>query len=292
MDPVTVIITALAAGAVDVVKPTATEVVKDSYQGLKDALVRKFGGSSEVVKAAKNVETRPDSEARQSVLKEELTAVESELGDIPQMAEALLQALQASGSISSEAHLAGDGTIVQGEGNVVAGRGGVAVGGNVVGGIQMGSTISGDYIGGDKVLGSEIGKQINTKIDEAVFTSGGDNIKVGDISGSSGVAIGRGASAKVSTTQQSQDAYVDYDAMFERLEKIVKEQDPSLLGKMNDLQSQVALGAGANDKVVAGLIDDLTKELPDTKTAILVLFHNPDVSIAAGDLTQFVLGRL
>jgi hypothetical protein len=85
--------------------------------------------------------------------------------------------------------------------------------------IESQTIVRGDYVGGDEVAGDKIGQQINTgggaffggnvNAGRDVIGGGqvtniggdhveGDSISVGDISGSSGVAIGRGASASVS----------------------------------------------------------------------------------------------
>jgi hypothetical protein len=85
--------------------------------------------------------------------------------------------------------------------------------------IENQTIVKGDYTGGDKVEGDKIGQQINTGggaffggnvtasrdvIGGDQVTNiegdnvGGDSITIGDISGSSGVAIGRGASSSVS----------------------------------------------------------------------------------------------
>ena len=282
MDPVTIVVTALVAGAVDALKPTATEAVKDAYGKLKSTLIKKFGRDSDVGQAVQKVEDKPDSEARKRVLEEELTAVEDKLDVEPKLAKELLKLT------SYNANLIGDGTIVQGQGNIVAGSGGVAIGGDVAGGITMGDTISGDYVQGDKVLGDKIGSQINTAGGDYL---GGDNIKVGNISGSSGVAIGRGASAKVSTTQKSRSD-VDYDRLFVPLQTIVAAQAPEMSGKVNTLKTQVSLGESANDEIVANLIQDIVDAAPGSKPNVVELFTMPDIAAAAGPTTKFVLNRL
>ena len=43
MDPVSLIVAALAAGASAALKDTATEAIKDAYNGLKSLLKRKLG---------------------------------------------------------------------------------------------------------------------------------------------------------------------------------------------------------------------------------------------------------
>jgi hypothetical protein len=44
MDPVTVIVTALASGAAAAAQETATAAIKDAYQGLRALIQRKFAG--------------------------------------------------------------------------------------------------------------------------------------------------------------------------------------------------------------------------------------------------------
>jgi hypothetical protein len=282
MDPVTIIVTALAAGAVDAFKPAATEAVKDAYGKLKSMLINKFGRDSDVGEAVQKVEDKPDSEGRKALLEEELTAVQDKLDVEPKLAQELLKLT------SYHANLTGDGTIVQGQGNIVAGSGGVSIGGNVSGGITMGDQISGDYVQGDKVQGDKIGSQINTAGGDY---TGGDNIKVGNISGSSGVAIGRGARAKVSTTQKSRRD-VDYDRLFVPLQTIVAAQAPEMSGKVNTLKTQVSLGESANDEIVANLIQDIVDAAPGSKPNVVELFTMPDIAAAAGPTTKFVLNRL
>ena len=104
------------------------------------------------------------------------------------------------------------------------------------------------------------------------------------------MAIGRDASANVSITQQSQRGRgADFDALFDGLKRIVYEQDPQQIDKVEALQEQVALGAGADDEEVAGLIHEIVKEVPDAKKAIKKLFARSEVSRSAGPATQFAL---
>jgi disulfide oxidoreductase YuzD len=141
MDPVTMIATALVAGAVAAGKDVATQTVKDSYAGLKAVLVRKFGEKSDVVDAVERMNKKPDSEARQAVLKEELeTAKAGQDAEVVGQAQALLNLLKEHGLAtgpSYHAELHGSGAIAQGEGAAAAGAGGIAVGGRVEGGIHV-----------------------------------------------------------------------------------------------------------------------------------------------------------
>jgi hypothetical protein len=67
MDPVSVVVTALVAGAAAGLKPAAEQAVKDAYAGLKALIQRKWQQVS-----VGQLEANPTSEARQAVVKEDL----------------------------------------------------------------------------------------------------------------------------------------------------------------------------------------------------------------------------
>jgi len=138
MEPVSMIVMALVAGAVAASKDVATQAVKDGYEGLKTLVVRKFGGKADVAGALAGVEKNPDSKAREAVLKEELeTAQAGQDAEVVGQAEALLALLKEHGLAPSyHAEVHGSGAIAQGPGATAAGAGGVAVGGSVHGGIN------------------------------------------------------------------------------------------------------------------------------------------------------------
>jgi disulfide oxidoreductase YuzD len=78
MDPVTTaIIAAIAAGAGAGANGVAAKSIVDGYQALKALIKRKFGESSEVVKAVDGLENKPDSAGRKQTVSEELTAVKA-----------------------------------------------------------------------------------------------------------------------------------------------------------------------------------------------------------------------
>jgi hypothetical protein len=72
MDPITIIVTALVAGAAAGLKPTAEQVVKDAYEGIKALIKRKYARVS-----VDNLEGDPASEARKSVVTEDLQKVKA-----------------------------------------------------------------------------------------------------------------------------------------------------------------------------------------------------------------------
>lgn len=67
MDPITIIVTALAAGAAAGLKPTAEKVVKDAYAGIKALIQRKYARVN-----LSPLEAKPESEAKRASVQEDL----------------------------------------------------------------------------------------------------------------------------------------------------------------------------------------------------------------------------
>jgi len=144
MDPLSLIASALVAGAVEAAKPTAAQAVKDTYGALKAALARKFGAQSGVVKAAQAVEEKPGSEGRARTLEEELQDVRDQLNaEIEQLAKKLDEALkQYAPGTSYTATLTGSSAIARGSGAQAVGERGVMVGGANSGVINTGTQVT------------------------------------------------------------------------------------------------------------------------------------------------------
>lgn len=145
MDPLTIITTAVAAGAAASAKDVATQAVKDGYAAFKALLLRKFGSKEDVVSAVQGVEKKPESQGRQETLKEELEASGADQdAELVEQAQALFELLKKQGLVSGpsyQATVTGGGAIAQGPGAVAAGAGGVAIGGSVHGG----AIVTGDH---------------------------------------------------------------------------------------------------------------------------------------------------
>ncbi|GHO77047.1 hypothetical protein KSD_48180 [Ktedonobacter sp. SOSP1-85] len=94
MDPINIILTALVSGAAAALKPTAENIIKDGYAGLKALIQRKY----EHVNVTE-LEKNPASKSRQAVLQEDLEATGAgQDAEILRQAKALLDAIQAHAS--------------------------------------------------------------------------------------------------------------------------------------------------------------------------------------------------
>lgn len=70
MDPISLIVTALVAGAAAGLKPTAEQAVKDAYAGLKALIQHNY---TAVVPSVEQLENNPESKARRAVVEEDLS---------------------------------------------------------------------------------------------------------------------------------------------------------------------------------------------------------------------------
>jgi len=143
MDPVSLIVAALTAGAVAAATDVTTQAIKDAYTGLKSIILTKFGQKPAVQSAVEQLEQDPESKGYAMVAQEQLQKAgagqDQEIVAKAQTLSDLLKQAGLSGGGVYTAHLSGSGAIAQGTGAVAAGAGGIAVGGNVHGGISSGS---------------------------------------------------------------------------------------------------------------------------------------------------------
>jgi hypothetical protein len=90
MDPLTSLVTALAAGAAAALQSTVEQVVKDGYTALKGLIQRKYAQVS-----LDQLEANPSSKSRRGVVEEDLKAAGAETdAEVLQQAQALLEAIQ------------------------------------------------------------------------------------------------------------------------------------------------------------------------------------------------------
>jgi hypothetical protein len=126
MEPVTLILTALATGALVGATDAAQTAVKDAYHGLKDLVQRRFGDDAKASAALEMFESNPD-ETIATYLRPHLVEYQvPEDSKISAAADELLRL--ASGGVSAGA----GSTFVNGNLAQFADRGGVSqVGGNI-----------------------------------------------------------------------------------------------------------------------------------------------------------------
>jgi hypothetical protein len=124
MDPITTaIIAAIVAGATAGVTKIGEQSIVDAYIKLKDLLKQKFGAKSDVAKAIKELEAKPDSKARKEVLAEEVAVARADQDvELLRAAKDLLDIVKKK---SSKAQLIlntiGDQNIqVAGDGNIIS----------------------------------------------------------------------------------------------------------------------------------------------------------------------------
>jgi hypothetical protein len=90
MDPLTSLVTALAAGAAAALQSTVEQVVKDGYAARKGLITRKYAQVN-----LDQLEANPSSKSRRGVVEEDLKAVGADTdAEVLQHAQALLEAIQ------------------------------------------------------------------------------------------------------------------------------------------------------------------------------------------------------
>lgn len=166
MDPITLIVTALAAGAAAAAKDVGGDAVKSAFNGLKALIAKRFGGKANVESAIASVEQKPDSDNRKGVLKEELEAAGVDKDEeVLKLVQSFLALLEKNGVQTGVSQSIGNVTATASGGGTAVGA--IQVGGNA-GPINIGSTtthrsggvdispsggtvnITGDVVGRDK----------------------------------------------------------------------------------------------------------------------------------------------
>ena len=95
MEPISLILAALGAGAIAATKDVAGTAIKDAYEGLKTLIKKKFGETSDLVDAVDKLEKSPDREDRKATVKTELEIVKvNDDHDIIKLAQDLLDKLK------------------------------------------------------------------------------------------------------------------------------------------------------------------------------------------------------
>jgi len=184
MEPMTMFLTALIAGATAATSEVAGQALKDAYNGFKQLVMNKLGGKADVANALQQLEGRPDSQSRQGVLQEELAAAldaepaAAQDQELLAKAQALLTLLEAQGQATTatvQISQSSSGGLAYGPGAKAAGERGIVA-----------DTINGPVSTGDNA------RQIQTDsyIEHQTNTGGGSAIK-GNVDTGGGDFIGR-----------------------------------------------------------------------------------------------------
>ena len=147
------------------------------------------------------------------------------------------------------------------EGDMVKKEGGVHIdggfnmsGGNFIGGdgkIVQGDEVHGDKIGGDKVAGDKVE---------------GDNISVGNITGATGVAIGRGAQAHVQQGIGGGELAEFFKIVHQRVQE--RQEDPNvdrseILAEVQKIEAEATQKAEPNENKLERWMKNLADMAPD-----------------------------
>jgi hypothetical protein len=132
--------------------------------------------------------------------------------------------------------------------------------------------VLGDYVHGNKAVG--------------------DQITTGNISDSTGIAVGRGAQAYVEQSISS----ADLDKLFAPLIAILRDAPPEKRDqasqKAEALKAEVGKGNKADDSRMAKLLDGLAELVPGAVSAVVSVFASPILGGIAGPVTKFVLDEI
>jgi hypothetical protein len=114
VDPISLIVAALTAGAAAALKDTAGSAVKDAYAGLKTLLRRRFAGDHDAEAALAHAEREPEGDL--APLKQQLLAAGADRDDaLVKAARALLEQADPEGAKAGKYNV----TVTGGQGVVI-----------------------------------------------------------------------------------------------------------------------------------------------------------------------------
>ena len=264
MDPITLIVTAIASGAAAGASGVATEAVRDAYAGFKALVIRKFGSTGAVEANLQQVETEPENEIWQAALQQGLVQAGADSDqEVLTQAQALLDLLAELDLYAGPtyaAHVEGSGAIAQ-DHSVAAGGGGVAVKGDVYGPI----------IHGDRNIVGDVGGDVDMS-DRHVEQQGKYNINIGS---AAGVTIGDQAQiAQQFGREAARPAAPDPAAELELLQE--QRQAQKLL--LATYRKQLVLASGSEAAKLEVQIGQLEQDIRSVERRIDELQANRSVN--------------
>jgi len=131
IEPLALIISALVGGATAALKDGAEKALKDAYAHLKRLILNRYGKTGDVARAVEQLEAKPESTGRQTVVQEELAATDAPRdAEVLRAAQTLLEMVSPGSSpsltVTASDHsiaiggsVGGDVTNIHGDGNIV-----------------------------------------------------------------------------------------------------------------------------------------------------------------------------
>lgn len=137
MEPVTLILVSLGAGAAIAGSEAVKLGVKDAYNAFKERVLNRSKCKEALKNALAQLEARPDSDARLAVVKEELDPELAQDRELLAQAQQLYDLLRREGQLAAryQIYQTGDGAVAQGPGAKAVGKRGVLIEGDVSGAI-------------------------------------------------------------------------------------------------------------------------------------------------------------
>ncbi len=123
-------------------------------------------------------------------------------------------------------------------------------------------------------------------------TVSGDVIKVGNISNSAGVAIGRGASAVVTSGITGPELDRLFGPLVEAARALRNGKRDDAVQVAEELKAEVAKGKNADDGRMGKLIDGFIGLAPGAVSVVVAAFGSPILAGIIGPVTKFVLDRI
>ncbi len=144
VDPITLIVGALATGAAAAAKDVLSEAVKDAYNGLKTLIISKYESKPTVGATLQTLELSPESKEIQGVVEKAFREAgmeqDEEVKTKTQELRAKLEDEKLLSQTVYQGKVEGSGALAQGEHATAAGAGGLAVGGDFHGNVSLGGT--------------------------------------------------------------------------------------------------------------------------------------------------------
>ena len=120
----------------------------------------------------------------------------------------------------------------------------------------------------------------------------GDKITVGDISGSTGIAIGRGAQATVTQRTNGVDLATMFAVLHEQMGDLSAAKKAAVQGQLSALEGETAKGEQADPDIVGELVQSMAKAAPNLIEGLVSIFTSSLVGKAAGATARFVLKQV